>query len=131
MRRKNAGVTLIELMITVGIVAILAAIAYPSYQAQIRKSHRTEGKSELMQIAQQLERCYTTSNTYAGCASVALPRNTHSGYYQITAPTQSDTLYTLNAAPQGAQAGDTTCGTLTLDQSGTKGSASADPTVCW
>jgi len=131
MRRNNAGVTLIELMITVLIVAILGAIAYPSYRAQVMKSHRAEGKSELMQTAQRLERCYTAANTYAGCANVTFPTNTPSGYYQITAPTQSDTQYRLNAVPQGPQAGDTTCGTLTLNEMGVKGSASTDPAVCW
>lgn len=49
-------------MITVVIIGILAAIAYPSYQEQVRKSRRADGM--LMQTAQELERCYTTR----GCA---------------------------------------------------------------
>lgn len=62
--RKNNGFTLIELMITVAIVSVLAAVAYPAYTDQIRKGRRAECRSGLMQSMQQQERYYSQFNTY-------------------------------------------------------------------
>lgn len=61
---RNDGFTLIELMITVAIIAILAAIAYPSYIEQIRKGRRAECRSGLLQSMQQQERYYTQFSQY-------------------------------------------------------------------
>ena len=61
-----AGFTLIELMIALAVLAILAGIGYPSYTAYMRKAARTEAKAILMETAQNLERYYTTNNTYDG-----------------------------------------------------------------
>jgi type IV pilus assembly protein PilE len=120
--KSNAGVTLIELMITVAVVAVLAAIAYPSYRDQVLRSHRTDGKAALMQASQTLERCFTRTNAFNAVSCTALvPLSTTiaGGRYQITSATAA-TTYTLSAVPQGPQAADTRCGTLTLTQDGTK-----------
>ncbi len=66
--RRAAGFTLIEMMITVGIVAILAAIAYPMYTDQMRKGRRAEARAALMNLLQQQERYHTQNNTYAAFA---------------------------------------------------------------
>ena len=58
------GFSLIELVIAVAIVGILAAIAYPTYQEQVRKGKRTDATSSLLELAQRLERCYTQNNAY-------------------------------------------------------------------
>jgi len=135
---RNSGFTLIELMITVAIVAILAAIVYPSYQDQVLKSHRTEGKTALMQVAQNFERCFTTANSYAACRPLAdatstFPWTTEHGRYQISVntPRQANT-YTLRATPQQGQTKDTRCGTLTLDETGRKGeNGTGTVQDCW
>ena len=61
---KEMGFTLIELMITVAIVGILAAVAYPAYTDQIRKGRRAECRIGLLQSMQQQERYYSQFNTY-------------------------------------------------------------------
>lgn len=133
----SRGFTLIELMIAVAIVAILAAIAIPSYTQHVVKSNRTEAKTILMQTAQALERCYSRFSAYnASDCSVSFPVNSESGHYQMTEDGQTinATSYTLTAVPQGTQATrDTKCGNFTLTQNGTRGVSAqgADPNDCW
>ena len=73
---RDDGFTLIELMITVAIIAILAAIAYPAYTDQIRKGKRAECRSGLLQSMQQQERYYTQFNKYADFADGATTAKT-------------------------------------------------------
>ena len=126
--------TLIELLIVVVIIGILAAIAYPSYQEQVRKTRRADGKATLMEVAQQLERCYTRFASYdaAGCdvvGDLAADIDSPEGYYVITgAPTAGG--FTLTATRQGDQVKDTKCGELTLTNAGVGGS-DGDPDECW
>ena len=64
-RARQTGFTLIELMITVAIIGLLAAIAYPSYVSQIAKGRRAECRGGLLQSMQQQERYYSQYNAYA------------------------------------------------------------------
>ncbi|MFI3186333.1 MAG: prepilin-type N-terminal cleavage/methylation domain-containing protein, partial [Methylococcaceae bacterium] len=59
MKQSQAGFTLIELMVTVAIVGILAAIAYPSYQDSVRKSRRADASGALLGLANAMERHFT------------------------------------------------------------------------
>ena len=127
-RTASSGFTLIELMITVVIIGVLAAIAWPSYQGFVEQGRRSDGQGALMDTAQALERCYTTYGAYDDTdCDVTFPRDSSEGHYEITAPTLSDTTFTLEATPQGVQASDD-CGDLTLAHTGAKGS---DGTDCW
>ncbi|BCX88537.1 type IV pilus assembly protein PilE [Methylomarinovum tepidoasis] len=142
---KTKGFTLIELMIAVAIAAILAAIAYPSYLEQVRKSRRSDAIAALLKTAQVLERCYTEYNAYndTSCPAVDDSDNTKlataytgtdEGYYTLSATTLTATAFTLQAAPQNDQANDK-CGKLTFDHIGQKGiqDAASGVTVadCW
>jgi type IV pilus assembly protein PilE len=74
------GFTLIEVMITVAIVAILAAVAYPSYLESVRKGRRAEARAALTNLMQQQERYLTQNNTYLvfSAGANATPFRTHS-----------------------------------------------------
>ncbi|MHA3093037.1 type IV pilin protein [Acinetobacter brisouii] len=127
---KQYGFTLIELMITVVIIAILAAIAIPSYLNHIKASHRTDVQASMMNLAQYLESQYNASFSYP--ASTAIPTSLTapsniSSYYTITVDTGSGQAYTITATPTSNQ-NDTQCGTLTLNE---KGAKTPTTTGCW
>jgi type IV pilus assembly protein PilE len=77
------GFTLIELMIVIGIVAIVAAIAIPSYTNQTEKAYRADAKAALMQMASAMERFRTINNTYIGTGASNRPVAT---FFEDTAP---------------------------------------------
>lgn len=58
------GFTLLEVMVVAAIIAILAALVYPTYQHAIRKARRTEARVALFQLMQQQERYYSQHTTY-------------------------------------------------------------------
>jgi type IV pilus assembly protein PilE len=62
--RKSNGFTLIELMITVAIVAILASVALPSYTSYIARAKRADARTQLVQVAQFMQRFYTANDQY-------------------------------------------------------------------
>ena len=138
---SSRGFTLVELMVTIMIATILAAIASPGYTNQVRKSRRTDARSAVLDAAAREEQFYATHNFYTAT-------NTDLGYPAFPAPVGS--YYTLSvqcpaaaaggcasgylvtATPTGSQANDTTCGSFMVDQTGLQtATPAANNTVCW
>lgn len=136
---RMRGFTLIELMVVVAVIAILGAIAFPSYQEAVRKGHRGQAKADLLDLAQRAERFRTINGTYEGFALGSgddkSPRQGTQRYTVTLATTP--TTFTLKAAPFNAQQRkDARCRTLVLNQAGEKtieGSPTPTGTAaeCW
>lgn len=149
-RIASFGFTLIEMMIVVAIVAILAAIAMPSYWQYVAKTNRSAAEGCLSQYATYMERYYTTNLSYAQDTSATPVANSAIGSpsplvldcaatsqtgnnYQYSASVPTATTYTLTATPINAQlTRDKQCSTLTLNQIGTRTiSGTGALAQCW
>ncbi len=136
MRNASRGFTLIELMIAVVVVAILTAIAVPSYTSYTRKAHRADAQNYLMTLAQANAQYFIDNRGYATDPTALnnpVPSSV-SPYYalQNTPPitvTASPPGFSIRITPTGGQAADT-CGWLQIDNAGAKTSQSGS-TSCW
>jgi type IV pilus assembly protein PilE len=151
-RRRTRGFTLIEVMIVVAIVAILAAIAVPSYRYAVMKGKRAQGRTAILDLIQQEERYMTQNNKYLEFTSSSSVFKTFSGdnpassAYNMTAalcpnPAGGSTPLSVNeciqviATPVAGEASDPAAGILRMTSTGVK-DCSVTPapnanTTCW
>jgi type IV pilus assembly protein PilE len=139
-RTRSAGYSLVELLVTVGLVGLLAAIAVPSYQDSVRRTQRTDAYAALATVADALEQAYinqTAPRAYpTNIAALGLSATSEAGYYDLTvsacdAGTLAD-CYKINATARndGPQWKDTDCRSLTVDSRGGR-TSSPDSSGCW
>lgn len=139
--KKMLAFTLIELMITVAIVAVLAAIGYPSYTDYVIRAKRGDAKSTLLgaQLAQEKWRAnnvsYTNALTNLGFTEVDSKFYSTDGNYEITiSGTPNATTYTILATPVDSFT-DSRCGVFAVDQAGKAISSTQDSIAkvqeCW
>ncbi|HLA75231.1 MAG TPA: type IV pilin protein [Gammaproteobacteria bacterium] len=152
MRQTQRGFTLIELMITVAIVGIIAAIAYPSYIDSVRAGRRSEAMSALLKIQLDQEK-YRANNTSYGSLAACSPAaagcwvisstagtglTTDGGYYDLSITSPNTSSFTASATAvtakgqQNDKANGVTCSPLKVNQDGPiLSDGGVDKSACW
>ena len=134
--KKNRGMTLIELLIVVTIVAILAGVALPSWDSQVKKARRADARNTLMSVQVEQEKYRADNGSYASSMNalgLGTYNSTSRDYYNVSIVSSSATAFVASAAPNtnsGQNSDD--CGTFAINQSGPDGSGSyASISDCW
>jgi len=128
---SHHGVTLIELLIVLAVMAILLATAVPSYQRYTLRVHRTEAIRMLLLASMCQERLYASKGNYD--TQQCHPGSEHQRYeVSYQPPDTPGRTYVAIAIPKGAQLADP-CGSLSLDQNGARGISASGTSVmkCW
>ena len=130
---RARGFTLIEVVITVAIVAILAAVALPTYRDHMRKSRRAEAQAYLMAVASRQQQFLLDTRGYAATLAIvgiAAPSNVAASYdLAVATAAGPPPTFRLTATPKAAtDQVHERCGWLAIDQSGAKTSALGN---CW
>ena len=133
------GFTLIEILIVLAIIGLLVGIALPAYQGSVLRSGRAEAKNELLQVASDQERFFSSNNTYSTDpipldGAVDTTRVTQNSLYSIAVATCAGgaitNCFVATATAQNAQTDDD-CTTLTLSSTGVRGATGASTDECW
>jgi type IV pilus assembly protein PilE len=154
MRKSTSGFTLIELMITLAVLAIILTIGYPLYNVQLEKARRTDARSGLAKLAMAQERYYGMFGNYAATEAELNfgPDGVEDGNndvfffrqavndldltnYNIVLNSVTPQDYVFTATAIGSQLEDTDCRVFTINQVGIKTAEDADSNDetqrCW
>lgn len=140
MMKRNKGMSLIELMTVVGIVAVLGVLAVGSYRGYGLRTNRSEGQSALLRIQVAEEKFFLQNNTYTLDLAdpppngLGIGNTSTNGYYALTVAAGSTgaiaTSYLATATAAGTQVEDkAACQTFTIDDQGQR--TPVDSTGCW
>jgi len=139
--QRFKGFSLIELLIAMAIMGILVAVALPVYTNSVVRSNRAEAKNELMQVAAEQERFFSSNNTYSDDATPLITpnvagrdRTTTNAWYTISVAACAGgaigNCFIATATPQGTQTADV-CTTLTITNTGVRGATGSTADDCW
>jgi type IV pilus assembly protein PilE len=130
--RRAAGFTLIEISVALGVAAVLAAVALPSFRGQELRMARLDAVQALMRLQAAQEQHRSLHGLYAGdlAALRGVAAQSMQQRYTLALTLTGPDSYRASAHAQGVQAGDGECRTLTLEV--TQGFAHAGPSApCW
>lgn len=144
---RQKGVTLIEMLVVIAIIALIAGFAYPSYMRYVIDTKRTAATSILLQVAERQQQFFMDNKQYTNdLTSLGFAANPlvigddgrtmadaadSASVYSVSLSNVAATTYTVTAAPLHQQAArDVDCGSLTLNQAQLKGS-SGGGSDCW
>jgi type IV pilus assembly protein PilE len=120
-RRSQRGITLIELLLVVSIVAILGSIALANYRTYALRANRAEAKSALLNLQAAQEKYYLNEHEYSNLANLNFGATTERGLYTIQLNLEADGEgYTAVATAAGSQVADSECASFTIDQTGSR-----------
>ena len=130
--RYAPGFSLIELLMVLACVALLANLAWPSYQDAIMRSQRAQARTALLQAAHWLERAASPNGSYPLATDVPASVLQVQGQRYTMRVVSTANSFTLSATPLGPQTADA-CGTLTLNHLGVRGVQGSNQTAaqCW
>ena len=131
---REHGLSLVELIVVVAMVAILGMIAYPNYLQYKERARRMDAKTALQHIATLQERFFVTNRRYTkNLTELGLGAQTEAGFYLVSLPTGNDTSFQALAvpAPGSPQANDDDCQQFTLDNQSTRGAVPDPNGECW
>ena len=134
----HAGFTLVELMLTLAVIAIISSLSVVSYRQYVQRANRVDGTSALLHLSAAQERYYLQHDEYATTAALLADSppaglgitGTQQGLYEISVAASADGaavgyIATATASGTGSQRDDDDCQAFTIDQSGTRGASDA------
>ena len=140
LKRREQGLTLIEMLVVVVVIGILSAVAFPSYRQYSLRAHRTEAKTALLRVAENQARFYLQNNTYTNdLTALGFPGGlTEKALYTLAVPAADANAFQATAVPTigGGLNGvdmhaDVDCTQFRITSQGAK-TATPDPdTRCW
>ena len=141
--RRQSGVTLIELLTVIVVLAVLSSIAVATYRRFTLRANRTDATTALLRIQVAQEKFFLQNNRYASGSAeltgappaglgigVSSAGVTPNGYYTVTLDAADATHYTATATAAGTQNQDVAaCQVFTLNEQGTR--TPAEDSGCW
>ena len=136
---NQRGMTLIELLTVIVVLAILSSLAVSSYRRYLVRTNRTDGTTLLLRVQVAQEKYFLQNNSYTNNLTTQLgfvSDTSPQGTYKVTVAAPSGgtlaTGFVATAAAQGNQlSSDPQCASLTIDDKGVRGASPGDPALCW